>query len=213
MTHYEASRSEVELVVRLREIRRQERDLQEPAMPPQTRLPWRDRVADALARAMGSWPFILIQSAALMFWVAINITAFIARWDPYPFILLNLALSFQAAYSAPLIMMSQNRQAAADRRDAENDYRTNLKAELEIELLHCKLDQLADKLGLEWRVPVDRPMQPHGQSGDALEADDVGERPDLGRYGGGAPLQEYRYSETTVVVRTDEDGIDESGRP
>jgi uncharacterized membrane protein len=206
MTHYEASRSEVELVVRLREIRRQERDLEQPVMP-QAKLLWRDRVADALARAMGSWPFILIQSAALLFWVAINITAFIARWDPYPFILLNLALSFQAAYSAPLIMMSQNRQAAADRRDAENDYRTNLKAELEIELLHCKLDQLADKLGLEWRVPVDRPTHRHGQSGDSIEADDVGERPDLGRFGGGAPVEEkvYKYSETTIVVRTDED--------
>ena len=104
-------RSEAELVVLLREIRRQERDLLRPAMP-ETRLPWRDRVADALARALGSWPFIIIQSIILSMWVAINITAFIARWDPYPFILLNLVLSFQAAYSAPLIMMSQNRQAA-----------------------------------------------------------------------------------------------------
>lgn len=201
MTRHEATRSEAELVVLLREIRRQERDLEQPAMPV-SRLPWRDRVADALARALGSWPFIIVQSAILSMWVAINITAFIARWDPYPFILLNLVLSFQAAYSAPLIMMSQNRQAAADRREAEGDYRTNLKAELEVELLHCKLDQVAEKLGLEWREPVDNPERPLGRSNDSLEADNVGERPDLGRVGGEVA---YRYSETTVVITTDDD--------
>jgi uncharacterized membrane protein len=63
---------------------------------------------------------------------------------PYPFILLNLALSFQAAYAAPFIMMSQNRQQDVDRRKAENDYRVNVKAELEIELLHEKIDQLRE---------------------------------------------------------------------
>lgn len=206
MTQHQATRSEAELVVRLREIRRQERDLQQPVMP-QPYIPWRDRVADTLARAMGSWPFILIQSAILLIWVAINITAFVARWDPYPFILLNLAMSFQAAYSAPLIMMSQNRQAAADRRDAEDDYRTNLKAELEVELLHCKLDQLAEKLGLEWREPVEEAIHPARRSEDSIEADDVGERPDLGRVGGGATVEEvaYKYSQTTVVVTEEND--------
>ena len=67
------------------------------------------------------------------------------RWDPYPFILLNLALSFQAAYAAPFIMMSQNRQQDIDRKEAENDHRINVKAELEIELLHEKIDALRQK--------------------------------------------------------------------
>jgi len=74
-----------------------------------------------------------------------NVTAYVRHWDPYPFILLNLALSFQAAYAAPFIMMSQNRQQDVDRREAANDYRINVKAELEIELLHEKIDQLRDK--------------------------------------------------------------------
>lgn len=206
MTRHEATRSEAELVIRLREIRRQERDLIVPTMP-QPQVNWPSRVADALARAMGSWTFILIQTTILLAWVAINITAFLARWDPYPFILLNLALSFQAAYSAPLIMMSQGRQAAADRREAEDDYRTNLKAELEVELLHCKLDQIAEKLGLEWNDPPDHFTGPIRASEDAREADDVGERPDLGRRGGGSDAEtvEFAYSETTVVVTRDED--------
>ena len=94
---------------------------------------------------MGSWPFIIIQSAILALWIALNITAFIQHWDPYPFILLNLALSFQAAYAAPFIMMSQNRQQEIDRKEAENDYKINIKAELEIELLHQKIDELREK--------------------------------------------------------------------
>jgi uncharacterized membrane protein len=72
------------------------------------------------------------------------VTAYIQRWDPYPFILLNLALSFQAAYAAPFIMMSQNRQQDIDRKQAEADYQVNIKAELEIELLHQKLDELRE---------------------------------------------------------------------
>ncbi len=103
------------------------------------------RVADRVAAAMGSWPFIIIQSAILALWIALNITAFIQHWDPYPFILLNLALSFQAAYAAPFIMMSQNRQQEIDRKEAENDYKINIKAELEIELLHQKIDELREK--------------------------------------------------------------------
>ena len=93
---------------------------------------------------MGSWRFIIIQSAVLLCWIALNITAYIRHWDPYPFILLNLALSFQAAYAAPFIMMSQNRQQDIDRQAAENDYQVNVKAELEIELVHQKLDQLRE---------------------------------------------------------------------
>jgi uncharacterized membrane protein len=68
----------------------------------------------------------------------------VKQWDPYPFILLNLALSFQAAYAAPFIMMSQNRQQDIDRKSAENDFKVNVKAELEIELLHQKIDQLRE---------------------------------------------------------------------
>ena len=94
---------------------------------------------------MGSWPVIIIQSSVLVVWIALNVTAYIARWDPYPFILLNLALSFQAAYAAPVIMMSQNRQQDVDRREAANDYRINVKAELEIELLHDKIDALREQ--------------------------------------------------------------------
>ncbi len=103
------------------------------------------RIADQVAVTMGSWSFIIIQSVVLILWIAVNVTAYIARWDPYPFILLNLVLSFQAAYAAPVIMMSQNRQQDIDRRDAANDYRINVKAELEIESLHAKIDELREK--------------------------------------------------------------------
>ncbi len=105
---------------------------------------WGEKIADWVAATMGSWNFILIQSALLVIWIALNVTAYVQQWDPYPFILLNLALSFQAAYAAPFIMMSQNRQAAIDRAAAMTDYATNAKAELEIELLHHKLDMLRE---------------------------------------------------------------------
>ncbi len=103
------------------------------------------KVADQVAAAMGSWNFIIIQSSILLVWIVLNVTAFVQRWDPYPFILLNLALSFQAAYAAPFIMMSQNRQQDIDRQQAQNDRQVNIKAELEIELLHTKIDELREK--------------------------------------------------------------------
>ena len=93
---------------------------------------------------MGSWPFIIIQTLILLIWIVLNVTAYIQHWDPYPFILLNLDLSFQAAYAAPFIMMSQNRQATIDRAAAQTDYGINAKAELEIELLHQKIDLLRE---------------------------------------------------------------------
>jgi uncharacterized membrane protein len=102
------------------------------------------RVADAVAATMGSWTFIIVQSFLLVVWIALNVTAYVQQWDPYPFILLNLALSFQAAYAAPFIMMSQNRQQDIDRKSAEDDFKINIKAELEIELLHQKIDQLRE---------------------------------------------------------------------
>jgi uncharacterized membrane protein len=101
-------------------------------------------IADKVAATMGSWPFIIIQTVILAIWIVLNVTAYVQQWDPYPFILLNLALSFQAAYAAPFIMMSQNRQAAIDRAAAQTDYGINAKAELEIELLHQKIDMLRE---------------------------------------------------------------------
>jgi uncharacterized membrane protein len=103
---------------------------------------------------MGSWRFIIIQSALLAFWIVANIAAFINHWDPYPFILLNLALSFQAAYAAPFIMMSQNRQGDVDRMAAQHDYDINIKAELEIESLHQKIDALREKEVLDLTATV-----------------------------------------------------------
>jgi uncharacterized membrane protein len=103
------------------------------------------RVADKVAATMGSWPFILGQTTILALWIALNVIAWAQAWDPYPFILLNLMLSFQAAYAAPFIMMSQNRQSEIDRKRAIDDYDINCKAELEIELLHEKLDYLRDQ--------------------------------------------------------------------
>jgi uncharacterized membrane protein len=102
-------------------------------------------VSDEVAALVGSWPFIIIQSVILAIWIALNVVGFIEHWDPYPFILLNLVLSFQAAYTAPIIMMSQNRQAEIDRSAAQHDYDVNLKAELEIELLHQKVDLLRER--------------------------------------------------------------------
>ena len=106
------------------------------------------RIADTVADTMGSWRFIIIQSSLLAIWITVNATAWVNRWDPYPFILLNLMLSFQAAYAAPFIMMSQNRQAAKDRIAAEIDHDVNTKAELEVGLLLKRIDdleQLADQ--------------------------------------------------------------------
>jgi len=94
-----------------------------------------DRTADRFAAVMGSWTFIIVQSALLFIWVLLNVTAWIMHWDPYPFILLNLALSFQAAYAAPIIMMSQNRQAAKDRLEAHQDFQVNQKAEEEVRVI------------------------------------------------------------------------------
>ncbi|MBI5534116.1 MAG: DUF1003 domain-containing protein [Deltaproteobacteria bacterium] len=99
------------------------------------------RVADGLATVMGSWTFIILQSLVLVCWITANVLAFVHRWDPYPFILLNLALSFQAAYAAPIIMMSQNRQAAKDRIMAEQDYFVNIKAEEEVKAIMLHLEQ------------------------------------------------------------------------
>ncbi|GGA62361.1 DUF1003 domain-containing protein [Sphingomonas psychrolutea] len=145
---HEIHESEAVLLKELRQLRREVRAGREEAVHP-TGLTVGQRIADRVAETMGSWTFIIIQSVLLAVWVVLNVTAYIKSWDPYPFILLNLALSFQAAYAAPIIMMSQNRQQDIDRRAAETDYRINIKAELEIELLHHKLDQLREQEVLE----------------------------------------------------------------
>jgi uncharacterized membrane protein len=88
--------------------------------------------ADSFVLVMGSWKFMIVQSLILAAWIVANVMAWVHHWDPYPFILLNLALSFQAAYAAPIIMMSQNRQAAKDRLAAEQDYLVNTMAEEEV---------------------------------------------------------------------------------
>lgn len=101
------------------------------------------RIADRVAAVVGSWPFIIIQSLLLFAWMAVNVylvvmvgkPGFLAAWDPYPFILLNLVLSFQAAYTGPVVMMSQNRQNEKDRLTAQHDFEINRKAEKEIEVL------------------------------------------------------------------------------
>lgn len=105
------------------------------------------KLADAVAKFGGSWTFIIIFGCILLTWVILN-SVVLARlkeaFDPYPYILLNLFLSMLASIQAPIIMMSQNRQAAKDRMDAAHDYEVNLKAEMEIEALHQKLDELRD---------------------------------------------------------------------
>lgn len=93
------------------------------------------KAADWIAARVGSWGFIIGQSAILSIWALLNVTAWVKHWDPYPFILMNLVLSLQAAYTAPMIMMSQNRQVARDRLEAHNDYEINLKAEREIQAI------------------------------------------------------------------------------
>jgi uncharacterized membrane protein len=100
------------------------------------------RMADRFAQVVGSWTFIIVQSIILTIWVILNLVAYMQHWDPYPFILLNLVLSFQAAYASPIIMMSQNRQGERDRVQAQHDYEVNLAAKEEIETLMTNLATL-----------------------------------------------------------------------
>ena len=116
-------------------------EVEEPTMP------FGDRIADKVAAFGGSWKFIITFFVILFGWIIIN-SFFLLQaspFDPYPFILLNLILSCIAAIQAPIIMMSQNRQESKDRKRAEHDYKVNLKAELEVRLLHEKMDYLLTK--------------------------------------------------------------------
>ncbi len=110
-----------------------------------------ERLADAVAGRVGSWPFIIVQSLLLVAWIVAN--GFLIRdwiggrpFDPYPFILLNLVLSFQAAYTGPVVMMSQNRQAAKDRDEAEHDYEVNREALDRLTRLEDRLSRLEELL-------------------------------------------------------------------
>lgn len=117
--------------------------------PPKT---WHDRhkhslrfsqkLADSVANGMWSWAFIIVQTLLVILWMMLNLVWWMYHWDVYPFILLNLLFSTQAAYAAPIIMMSQNRQNERDRANAEADYKTNIEAKREIEELQKKLNTL-----------------------------------------------------------------------
>lgn len=98
------------------------------------------RAADWTTNIMGSWRFIIVQSPVLIVWVILNVVAWAAHGDPYPFILMNLVMSLQEAYTAPIITMSQNRQAIRDRIETHNDYSVNQKTEEEVRAI---LDHLA----------------------------------------------------------------------
>ena len=105
-------------------------------------LTYGQRIADSVANGMGSWGFIIAQSIFVVIWMALNVIGFIQHWDPYPFILLNLIFSTQAAYAAPIIMMAQNRQSQRDRLQVQADYDTNLEATKEIEALQLQLNKI-----------------------------------------------------------------------
>jgi uncharacterized membrane protein len=136
--------------------------LQRPPVPRDTdattgeHLTFGQRLADRVTNSIGSWPFIVVQSVLLLVWIVVNTIAWRQHWDPYPFILLNLFLSFQAAYAAPIIMMSQNRQNAKDREKAEADYVVDRQAELDIAAVHARLDELTDR---QWTALLDVQQQ------------------------------------------------------
>jgi uncharacterized membrane protein len=100
------------------------------------------RLADNLAAKVGSWSFLIAQTGVLSAWVGMNLMPGVPHWDESPFILLNLVFSFASAYTAPIVLMSQNRQSDVDRENAEYDHQVNLKAGQNIELLHEKIDSL-----------------------------------------------------------------------
>jgi uncharacterized membrane protein len=117
------------------------------------------RMADTITGAIATWTFILIQTAIIIGWTVYNVVIKKAGFDPYPFVLLNLFLSFQAAYTAPAIMMSQKRQNINDRNRAEIESNVNVKADLEITALHEKIDTLKEKELAELRHNVEQILE------------------------------------------------------
>jgi len=137
------------------------------------------RVADRVVLLVGSWPFIIVQSCVFLVWIGINFylvfseikqPGFLKAWDPYPFILLNLVLSFQAAYTGPVVMMSQNRQTEKDRLMAQHDYEINQKTEEELEVVMDHLEH-QDRLILDAiaRLEALQVMPPVREIADKLE--------------------------------------------
>lgn len=120
------------------------------------KLTFSQKAADRVAALVGSWKFIIGQSGILCVWALLNATALITHWDPYPFILMNLILSLQAAFTAPVIMMSQNRQAQRDRIEAHNDYLINQKAEEEIRSILDHLSAQNQALSDIYRTLLDK---------------------------------------------------------
>lgn len=108
----------------------------------QESLSFGQKLADKVANGMGSWTFIISQTIFVILWMALNAVGWMYHWDIYPFILLNLLFSTQAAYAAPIIMMAQNRQNERDRIQAQKDYQTNTEAKIEIEALQQKLNSI-----------------------------------------------------------------------
>lgn len=111
-----------------------------------------DRMADRFSSLAGSWKFIIVFSLGMAVWISANATLGEGAFDPFPFILLNLALSTLAALQAPVILMAQNRQSSKDRAVAQNDYHVNLKNEVEIADLHRKIDSLTDIISVQNRL-------------------------------------------------------------
>lgn len=149
--------------------------LSEPAVPmPFEKETLGQRLADAVAKVVGSWPFLIIQSSLLAVWIFLNVTGYVPRWDRYPFILMNLVLSLQAAYTAPLIMMSQNRQAKRDRHLARHDLLVNVRTGSDVMQLLTAMEQqneqLAEILSLLQKkegLPSDPPLD-SGVSSDSF---------------------------------------------
>lgn len=104
------------------------------------------RMADKITCVIGNWTFLIIETIVLMGWLALNIIGWIKHWDPYPFVFLNLLVGLQAAYAAPVILMSQNRTEERDQKKAEADLATDRKAEREIEQIQAKLERIERKI-------------------------------------------------------------------
>ncbi|HVX46775.1 MAG TPA: DUF1003 domain-containing protein [Mycobacteriales bacterium] len=121
-----------------------------------------ERIADDVASGFGSWRFIIIQTTVVGLWIGMNAIAALQHWDPYPFILLNLIFSTQAAYAAPLILLSQNRQADTDRITAEHDYRVNQVALQHLVAWHADAHGEACDCVRRRRADVDRLLQELG---------------------------------------------------
>lgn len=117
------------------------------------------RLADIMAAFVGSWSFIIAQSSILVVWITLNVIPGAVHWDPAPFILLNLVFSFASAYTAPVVLISQNRQAEVDRQNDAFDHQVNLKAGRDIELLHDKVDNLWEQQLLELAQMVKQQQQ------------------------------------------------------